>query len=150
MVGSGPTHQGSLEPAMHELVVAHSSGDPVTYAYERLAKGERIVGYGHRYHSFDPRARMHMKLCDEYGYVGPYVQTARAIDDVLRREKGIRMNIEASGGSILLDMGFPIEAAHLIILIGRGPMLAAAYLERLAEKRKPFQKVTVADTFEEE
>ena len=72
------------------------------------------------------------------------------MDDVLRRKKGIRMNIEASGGSILLDMGFPVEAAHLIILIGRGPMLAAAYLERLAEKKRPFQKIVVIDAFEED
>lgn len=149
MVGSGPTHQGSLEPAMRELVNARESGDPAAYARVQLERGAIIVGYGHRYHSFDPRARIHMKLCDEHNYLGPYVRTARAIDDVLRRAKGIHMNIEASGGAILLDMGFPIEAAHLIILIGRGPMLAAAYLERLAERKRPFQKLFVADTFKE-
>jgi citrate synthase len=150
MVGSGPTHQGSLEPAMQELIAAHKSGDPAAYTREQLAKGRRLVGFGHRYHSFDPRARVHMELCDMHEYLGQYVQTARAMDDVLRRRKGIRMNIEASGGSILLDMGFPAEAAHLIILIGRGPMLAAAYLERLAEKKRPFQKIVVTDTYEED
>ncbi len=150
MVGSGPTHQGSLEPAMQELIAARESGDPAAYTREQLAKDRRLVGFGHRYHSFDPRARVHMELCDAHGYLGPYVQTARTMDDVLRRKKGIRMNIEASGGSILLDMGFPVEAAHLIILIGRGPMLAAAYLERLAEKKRPFQKIVVIDAFEED
>jgi ribosomal protein S16 len=29
-------------------------------------------------------------------------------------------------------------------------MLAAAYLERLAEKKRPFQKIVVTDTYEED
>ena len=55
------------------------------------------------------------------------------------------MNIEAAGGAILLDMGFPPELASLIILIGRGPMLAASYMERLREGNHPFQKISVYD-----
>jgi hypothetical protein len=59
------------------------------------------------------------------------------------------MNIEAAGGAILLDLGFPVEIASLIILIGRGPMLAAAFMERLQEGREPFQRITVSDITEE-
>ena len=115
MVGSGPVHQGSLEPTMQELVLAEESGDPAEYARKKMRSGARLTGFGHRYHSFDPRARVLMDLCDQHGFVGKYVRTARCIDQVLEKEKNIHMNIEAAGGSILLDLGFPIKAAPLIL-----------------------------------
>jgi hypothetical protein len=42
-------------------------------------------------------------------------------------------------------MGFSREIAFLIIMIGRGPMFAAAYMERLNEGNRPFQRIEVAD-----
>ncbi len=60
-------------------------------------------------------------------------------------EKGIAMNIEAAGGSILLDLGFDPQIAHLIILVGRSPMYAAVYLERLQQGLPPFPKIEVMD-----
>lgn len=149
LVGSGAFHQGSLEVTMRGLQEAHASGDAKLYTERVLTDNKVLFGYGHRFHTYDPRARVLMDLCDQHLYVGPYVQTARAIDEVLLRRKGVRMNIEAAGGSILLDLGFPTEAAPLIILIGRVPMLAAAYLERLAEERASFQKVVVSDVLED-
>jgi hypothetical protein len=59
--------------------------------------------------------------------------------------KGIRMNIEAAGGAILLDLGFAPEIAHLFIILGRSTMFAAAYQERLREGKGPFPRVKVFD-----
>ena len=59
------------------------------------------------------------------------------------------MNIEAAGGAILLDMGFPAELAPLIILIGRGPMFAAVYMERLRQGNASFSKLQVSDVIPE-
>ena len=145
LVGSGVFHQGSLEITMKELQAAHASGNVKKYADQRLAAKQTIQGYGHRFHTHDPRARTLMDLCRHNSFTGPHVTAAMQIDSLLRRRKGIRMNIEAAGGSILLDLGFPPEIAPLIILIGRGPMFAATYMERLKSGSRAFQKIRVFD-----
>lgn len=145
-VGSGPVHQGGLEAAMREIVAARQSGDPEAYVCNKLSRKEVVYGFGHRFHKPDPRALLHFELCDKYSFVRPNVECVKRMDRVMDKLKGVRMNIEASGGAILLDLGFPVEAASLIILIGRGPMFAAAYMERLNElrsKKKLFPKLTV-------
>jgi hypothetical protein len=60
------------------------------------------------------------------------------------------MNIEAAGGSVLLDLGFDARVAHLFIVLGRAPMFAAVYLERLAQGRKPFQRIEIADLLDDD
>lgn len=145
LVGSGGLHQGSLEITMKELQAAHAFGSVEKYVDQKLAAKQMIPGYGHRFHTNDPRAGTLMNLCKRNGFMGIYVEVASQIDSILRRRKGIRMNIEAAGGSILLDMGFPPEIASLIILVGRAPMFAATYMERLKSEAKPFQKIRVFD-----
>lgn len=146
LTGAGKFHQGGLEAAMRDIgaAVAHSKGVR-GFVDEKLRKREPVFGYGHRFFSRDPRARLLMKLCKERSYLGKYVKGAIQIDSLLYKEKGIRMNIDAAGGAILLDMGFPPEVAPLIIFIGRGPMFAATYLERLQQNTKPFPKIKVFD-----
>ena len=149
LVGSGTYHQGGLEAAMRELQLLANQADIPLYVRERLQARKRLIGFGHRFHSFDPRARVLMELCDQYRFGSTHVRIARQVDEILLAAKGIRMNIEAAGGSILLDLGFPTELAPLIILIGRGPMLFASYLERLHEGNPPFQKIEVSDVVPE-
>ena len=145
-VGSGSYHQGGLERAMMEVSMAQKSGDPEKYTREKLARNEILYGFGHRFQTRDVRARLLMRLCEEYSFLQDHVACVKVMDVVMGEEKGVHMNIEAAGGSILLDLGFPTEVAALIILIGRGPMFAAAYMERLNELRcsgKFFPKISV-------
>jgi citrate synthase len=145
LVGSGPYHQGGLEAAMRELQTLSIQSNLADYVAWRLEAKQRIIGFGHRFHSYDPRARILMDLCDLHSFGDVHVNIARKTEEILLATKRIRMNIEAAGAAILLDLGFPPELASLIILIGRGPMLAAAYMERLREGNPPFQKIYVAD-----
>lgn len=145
LVGSGGVHQGALERSMDMLKEAARTESVERFVQDRLNAKGIFYGYGHRFHSKDPRAVVLMKLCDEHGFVGKYVRTAREIEKIVGASRGRYMNIEAAGGSILLDLGFPSEVASLIILIGRGPMYAAVYLERLRSESKPFQRLAVYD-----
>lgn len=145
LVGSGPHHQGGLEAAMRELQMLADQKNVRAYVRKRLKDKRRIIGFGHRFHNHDPRARILMGICAQHSFGGLYVKAARQTEEILLAEKDIRMNIEAASGAILLDLGFPPELASLIILIGRGPMLAAAYMERFREGNPPFQKIQVAD-----
>ena len=104
------------------------------------------MGYGHRFHKkVEPRAAALMELADAHGFSGPHITRAKEIQTILRRLKDIPMNIEAAGGSILLDLGFRTETAHLFIILGRSAMFAAAYQERLDEGTRPFPRIRVFD-----
>lgn len=145
LVGSGDVHQGALQKSMEmlkEVVKVESIG---RWVQSRLEARKTFYGYGHRFHSKDPRAIVLMKLCEKHGFVGKYVRTAREVEKILGETRGRYMNIEAAGGSILLDLGFPPKVASLIILVGRGPMYAAVYMERLLSESKPFQRLAVYD-----
>ncbi|HEX9608680.1 MAG TPA: citrate/2-methylcitrate synthase [Candidatus Paceibacterota bacterium] len=145
LVGSGGVHQGALQKSMEMLTEAAEVGSVEQWVENRLKARETFYGYGHRFHSKDPRAIILMKLCNKRGFVGKHVHAAREIERVIGTTRGRYMNIEAAGGSILLDLGFPSEVASLIILVGRGPMYAAVYLERLLSESKPFQRLAVYD-----
>jgi citrate synthase len=144
LAGSGDFHQGALTRAM-QMIEEASVGDLEAYLSERIKSKQPLFGYGHRFHSKDPRAVALMRLCDENHFCGKNVQIARKMETVISSQRGVFMNIEAAGGAILLDLGFPSEIAPLIILIGRAPMYAATYLERLRSDSRPFQRLSVYD-----
>lgn len=127
---------GAVSPDRREL-----------YVDEKLAAGDRFFGFGHRFHTEgDPRAKALLEIAATEGFVGHYLTLAEELQDILRLRRGISMNIEAACAAILLDLGVDHRVAHLFILLGRGPMFAAAYLERLDEKAKPFPVIEVFDT----
>lgn len=146
-VGAGEFHQGGLKATMMKLQeYAQLLPDELeTAILDALNRRERIMGFGHRYHSRDPRAVALKEIAEELKHDGLYFRTAKMVEGMLLREKGIAMNIEAAGGSLLLDLGFDPQIGHLIIFIGRSPMYAAVYLERLAQGLPPFPKIEVRD-----
>lgn len=146
--GAGVYHQGGLQATMQELQALDEIPRQQLkhHLTEHVDGGARVMGYGHRFHKkVEPRATALMELADAYGFVGRYVALARDIQTILHDLKGISMNIEAAGGSILLDLGFKVEIAHLFIVLGRSTMFAAAYQERLGEGTRPFPRLKVFD-----
>ena len=149
LIGFGQHHLGALELAMRDIKYLSQQPDLEKSIETKLSKKERIAGFGHRYHTCDPRAETLIKLCEENNYGGVYLETVKRIEEILFAKKGIKMNIDAACSAILLHMGFPSEIAPLITVLGRAPMLAADYMERLHEKNPPFPKLKVYDCDEE-
>lgn len=149
-VGAGIYHQGGLRATMEELerLAAIAPSELESHIQDRLSRGERIMGFGHRFHRRDPRVQALLQLADTHNFSGTHLRVARHLSEILERAKGISMNIEAAGGSILLDLGFDPKISHLFIILGRSPMFAAAYLERLSQGRKPFQRIEISDLVE--
>jgi citryl-CoA lyase len=150
--GAGIYHQGGLQATMLELqrLAKFQTRELEDHIAERLRGRDRIMGFGHRFHKqSEPRAQLLMEIAAELQFSGPHIEVARRVECILQKLKPLPMNIEAAGGAILLDLGFDPTVGHLIIILGRSPMFAAAYLERLAEKRAPFQKIEVADIIDE-
>lgn len=147
LVGSGKYHQGALHGTMMEIRSFAAVPENILEAtvISRLRNRERIIGFGHRYHEHDPRARELVQLAHKLDFGDKYLNTALRIEKVLLEQKGLAMNLGAAAGGILLDLGFDPQIAPLIVVVGRGPMYAAAYLERLAQGKDRFQKIEVCD-----
>ncbi|MEW8051124.1 MAG: citrate/2-methylcitrate synthase [Candidatus Thiodiazotropha sp.] len=144
-VGSGEYHQGALESSMRLIKEANASKNVIEFVDSWIEQGKVLAGFGHRFHPQDPRATELIQMCNERRFGGEYIETAKKIEAYTKKRNGRSMNLGAAAASILLDMGFPAEIAFLIIMVGRGPMFAAAYMERLKEGNRPFQRIEVLD-----
>jgi citrate synthase len=146
-VGAGNVHLGATAATMEVLarLAPLSETELEREVSERLARRERLIGFGHRFHADDPRARTILELADEQGFGGRHLTVARRIEAMLRAHRGVALNIAGANAAILLDLGFDPRIGQLFIVLGRSAMFAAVYLERLAQERGPFPRIEVAD-----
>lgn len=146
-VGSGPVHLGATAAAMKLFgeLAAVPDADLEAHVAERLQRKERLTGFGHRFHTADPRARTLIELADESGFGGRHLTLARGVEKILAERRAIALNIAGANAAVLLDLGFDPRVAELFIVLGRSTMFAAIYLERLNQGRAPFQRIETVD-----
>jgi citryl-CoA lyase len=117
-----------------------TKGQPMTEA--AAATVERIVaanempppGFGHRYHTTDPRATRLLQLAHELELDHQYAQFIRALEHALAqhpalRERSLPVNVDGAIAAVAGDIGLPPEVADALLLISRVPGLAAHALE---------------------
>src|SRR5216110_2404428 len=70
------------------------------------AAGERMPGFGHRYHTKDPHTARLFELAREAGVDGPHMQAARAVEKAFAAaKKSLPINVDGDIGAILDDLG---------------------------------------------
>jgi citrate synthase len=78
---SGPLHGGAPARVLPMLDAVAESGDAEKWVAEALARGERIMGFGHRvYRAEDPRSRVLKRVAKELG--SPRVAVAEELEHV--------------------------------------------------------------------
>jgi citrate synthase len=86
---SGPLHGGAPTRVLKMLDEVEARGDADAYVQELIARGERIMGFGHRvYRAEDPRARVLRRTARRLG--SRRVEVAEALEEAARaalREK---------------------------------------------------------------
>jgi citrate synthase len=97
-------------------------------------------GFGHRYHTKDPRAARLLQMAHELEVDGVYTQLLRAIEHLLGSHpdlegRSLPINVDGAIAAICGDVGFPPEVADALLLISRVPGLAAHALEE--QRREP-------------
>jgi citrate synthase len=76
---SGPLHGGAPTRVLRMLDEVEAQGDAVAYVDAMIARGERIMGFGHRvYRAEDPRARVLRRTAKELG--SRRVEVAEALE----------------------------------------------------------------------
>ncbi|HEX7467425.1 MAG TPA: citryl-CoA lyase [Methanobacterium sp.] len=160
LLSFGKYHAGALERSMNilqELVhngVIGYTGPLESHHDIRAVAGvvvdefynndEKIPGFGHRYHSEDPRAIKLLKIAEEYGISDVHTELALAIEEILFETKGIKINIDGANAGILSDMGVDWSLGTGIFMVGRLPgIISHVFEEKTVET--PFRKFVDVD-----
>jgi citrate synthase len=132
----GPAHGGAAEAVMK---MALEIGDPSRaheYISERLGRGDRVMGFGHRvYRAEDPRAR-HMRdrsrsLGQLYGHEEWY-QILNQVEEDMKpyQSRGIFVNVDFYAGSVYHLLGIDEDLFVPLFAIGRIPGWCVEILEQ--------------------
>jgi len=122
------------------------SGEPMTAAAQEIVR--RLVGageipppgFGHRYHTIDPRATRLLQIAHELEIDHRYTPFIRTLEHALSRhpaleERSLPVNVDGAVAAVCGDLGLPPEVADALLLVSRIPGLAAHVLEE--QNREP-------------
>jgi citrate synthase len=136
----GPLHGGANIEVMKMLLEIDRTGkDPVEYVREKLARKERIMGFGHRvYKTIDPRAvilrDMVEDLSEERGQRKWY-DISTAIMQTMEQEKGLYANVDYFSASIYHMLGIDSDLFTPIFALSRTSGWTAHLLEQWRDNR---------------
>lgn len=103
--------------------------------------GERMPGFGHRYHTKDPRTARLFALAQEAGVDGAHMKAARAVEKTFAdAKKPLPINVDGAIGAILADVGINPSVFNGIFMIARTPGLVAHVVEEQS-REKPMRRI---------
>lgn len=123
-----------------DVLPADATDDALKAAAQRVvadaqAAGDRVPGFGIPLHGADPRAPKLLEIAGAEGVSGRYCRLARQIEREIAAAAGraIPMNLDGVIAAVILDLGFPWQAARAFLITPRSVSLAAHYLEERAQ-----------------
>ena len=136
----GPLHGGANELSMRMLEDIGSPDRTEQYVKDLFARGEKIMGFGHRVyrHVDDPRATILRRLAKELGEaVGEpiWYQIAEAVEKAVMSEKGLRPNVDFYAGTLLHYLGLPTDLFTPMFAAARAAGWTAHIREQYADNR---------------
>ncbi|MEQ1870576.1 MAG: citryl-CoA lyase [Vicinamibacterales bacterium] len=153
----GPHHGGDIESCMRFLdqgLALVRGGATLAEAASQLVDvcvkdGVTPAGFGHRFHTRDPRAVRLFQMAMELELEGEHVHMMRAIErELSAREEAIGLhlpiNVDGAIAAISADLGFAYELGNAIYMISRLPgLLAHAHEERT--RQSPMREINPTD-----
>src|SRR6266700_7124438 len=143
-------HGGAIEDCARQLKaiadLAARESIPLEEAAARTLAamretGERMPGFGHRYHTKDPRTARLFELAREAGVDGVHMQAARAVEKAFAAaKKALPINVDGAIGAILADLGMNPAAFNGVFMIARTPGLVAHVIE-VQSREKPMRRI---------
>lgn len=143
---AGPAHGGAAEGAA-QIFSRIAAADDIDAAVRAevaalIDARQRVPGYGHPYHSQDPRVG---PLMSGTAANTTHRDIARKVEVVVQELTGKRlpMNADSAVGALLLDAGLRPEDVTLVTCLGRAHGLAAHAREEQVNE-KPFRAPALA------
>jgi citrate synthase len=154
----GPHHGGDIESCMRFLdsgLTQVRGGKTIQQAADAIVhdcvvkQHEVPPGFGHRYHTRDPRATRLFQMAMELELEGEHVRLIRAAERALdayreRFDRVLPVNVDGAIAAISADLGFAYELGNAIFLISRLPgLIAHAHEERT--RQQPMRQIDPKD-----
>jgi citrate synthase len=138
----GPLHGGANEGVMEMLNEIPSVDAVEAYVKDKLARKDKIMGFGHRvYKAYDPRARhlqvLARQLAADTGNTALYEKSKR-IEDVMAREvaaKGIYPNVDFYSATTYHCIGLPLDLFTPMFVLSRIGGWSGHVIEQLSDNR---------------
>jgi citrate synthase len=148
----GPLHGGAPSEVVEQI---HNAGSPEhaeEWVRETLAKGERLMGFGHRvYRAYDPRAAALRKVAESMEHKPEWLELAIAIEDVALRvlaekhpERALKTNVEYYAAPVLMGVGLTPDLFPATFALSRHAGWTAHVIEQAGANRiiRPDAKYT--------
>ena len=153
----GPHHGGDIESCMRFLdggltlmrngMSLRDAADAIVS--ECVGRNEEPPGFGHRYHTRDPRAARLFQMALELEVEGEHVRLIRATEHAVEAQSShfgrpLPVNVDGAIAAISADLGFAYELGNAIFLISRLPgLIAHAHEERT--RQSPMRQIDSKD-----
>ncbi len=153
----GPHHGGDIESCMRFLDggltlmrggrTLHQAADAIVG--ECVAANLEPPGFGHRFHTRDPRAARLFQMALELELEGEHVRLIRATERAVEAKadhfgRPLPVNVDGAIAAISADLGFAYELGNAIFLISRLPgLIAHAHEERT--RQSPMRQIDPKD-----
>ena len=138
----GPLHGGANQAVIEMLEqIRNDEGNVKKYVQKAKDKSDpfRLMGFGHRvYKSFDPRARIIKKTCDEVleqlGVTDPVLDVAKKLEEIALEDqyfidRSLYPNVDFYSGIIYRALGIPTDMFTVMFALGRIPGWIAQWKE---------------------
>jgi len=147
----GDSHGGAGQDCVRlldEIRARESAGAPLEDAVAETIEAWRaggiryLPGFGHRFHTHDPRRDPLLALVDDAvraGVVGGgHARAARAVETALNagRSRPIPMNIDGATAVIYAELGFPAPLARGLFVLSRSVGILAHAWEEMGQGRR--------------
>jgi citrate synthase len=152
VLGFGRYHGGDIESCMQFLDTGLElvrSGVSYKHAAEQIVArvretGEAIPGFGHRYHTRDPRAARLFQMAMELEIEGGHIQMIRAVEMLIANghadQQPVPVNIDGAIAAVCGDLGMPPDVANALFIISRVPGIAAQAREE-RDRQQPMRQI---------
>jgi citrate synthase len=156
VLGFGRYHGGDIHSCMRfldaGLALVHSGRSYVDAADEILRAcreaNEVPAGFGHRFHTRDPRTGRLFQMAMELELEGPHIQMIRSVEHVLATdvpgEHPLPINVDGAIAAICGDLGLDPDIGDAMFLISRVPGLIGQAIEESA-RHKPMRQIDPKD-----
>ena len=136
----GPLHGGANIEVMKMLLELDRAGaEPAAFIREKLARKEKVMGFGHRvYKTMDPRATILREMVEELSEerdARKWYDYSTAIMETMVGEKNIYPNVDFFSASVYYMLGIDADLYTPIFALSRITGWTAHLLEQWQENR---------------
>jgi citrate synthase len=141
VISLGDHHGGAIEQCARFLQESVPKGTPAAEIVAGFrSRKQRVPGFGHPWHTRDPRTQTLTAKAKEWKIAGPHMDLVEAVSTELK----LPPNIDGVISGIISDMGIAWQYGRAFFIIPRVVGLAAHAVEETMRER-PFRVIDIKD-----